>query len=352
MGGDNMEKVIALSLLASVLLLASIMDSTEACTVRLIGANGQSNTQKGRLEVYMNDQWGTVCDDDDTKAYRQQNNNMAMVVCRMLGKTGVKVYNEGEHSFTGGSGPTLLDDVMCSGTESSIFDCPRRLVGENCDHAEDVAIECSSEKPFKTDGFNEAKTMIGMLGGNTMKYLVERSTELLTDYKGVQDQLKAFYGAIPAQALYDLHVKTLKLMLSKMEEKCGKVELKFYPLHPGLDEEEKLRTWKHDDGVDSILDEMMEKLDENSCKLAEHRVPSACEFVQRRVPVQFSLSRLGEALRKIFFTFDTYSIDFVKTMVPMACEAGKRMVRNGIKKAEDMGPEKYKSSMCMRFWCD
>jgi len=205
------------------------------------------------------------------------------------------------------------------------------------------------------DGVNEAKTMIEMLVGNIRTYLKMRGGELVFAWMGVQNELKRFYGAIPAKALYDLHMKTLELVLKMLDDRCGKVELQFYPLHPGLDEEEKLRTWKYDDGVDSIIRQMVEKFDDNSCKLAEHIVPTACKLVQQRVrqrvPEQFSLSGLGEALRRIFFEFDGITTNMVKTAIPWACEWGKTMLREGIEDVKQKGPEKYKTWMCGRYLC-
>ena len=41
--------------------------------------------------------------------------------------------------------PILLDDVKCDGSESDIFSCPHRPVGEhNCGHSEDVGLLCQS----------------------------------------------------------------------------------------------------------------------------------------------------------------------------------------------------------------
>ena len=46
--------------------------------------------------------------------------------------------------FGQGSLPILLDDVKCSGSESNIFSCSHRPVGEHdCGHSEDVGILCA-----------------------------------------------------------------------------------------------------------------------------------------------------------------------------------------------------------------
>uniref|UniRef100_A0A8C1RL22 SRCR domain-containing protein n=1 Tax=Cyprinus carpio TaxID=7962 RepID=A0A8C1RL22_CYPCA len=46
--------------------------------------------------------------------------------------------------FGPGSGKIWMDDVGCSGSESSIFDCSKREMGDhNCKHSEDVGVICS-----------------------------------------------------------------------------------------------------------------------------------------------------------------------------------------------------------------
>ena len=45
-------------------------------------------------------------------------------------------YNEGR-----GTGPIHLNDVICSGTESSILDC-QYITDHDCSHNEDIGVQC------------------------------------------------------------------------------------------------------------------------------------------------------------------------------------------------------------------
>ena len=66
----------------------------------------------------------------------------ATVVCRQLGYIKGIRYHDRAH-YGRGSGDILLDNVQCSGTEASLFDCHHNGIGiENCGHNEDVGVEC------------------------------------------------------------------------------------------------------------------------------------------------------------------------------------------------------------------
>ena len=107
--------------------------------IRLV--DGPDNAT-GRVEVYYNGTWGTVCN-DDWDIYD------ARVVCRQLGFRGpLNAYKSGRYGQ--GSGQILLDSVRCSGSESSLFSCKHRGVGNHyCDHNEGASVRCADTEGEK-----------------------------------------------------------------------------------------------------------------------------------------------------------------------------------------------------------
>ena len=102
--------------------------------VRLVG--GPDNAT-GRVEIYYNGTWGTVCHDD-------WDISDAHVVCRQLGfRYALNAYRNAR--FDRGTGPILMDDVRCLGSESSLLTCFHNGVGNhNCDHSEDASVRCGN----------------------------------------------------------------------------------------------------------------------------------------------------------------------------------------------------------------
>ena len=51
------------------------------------------------------------------------------------------------YDFDGGTGFILLDNVQCTGNESSLSQCPHDGIGiHDCDHSEDAGVKCLSGK--------------------------------------------------------------------------------------------------------------------------------------------------------------------------------------------------------------
>lgn len=109
------------------------------------------------MEVYIDGQWGTVCDD-----YWDLQD--AAVVCRQLGFLGASSAL-GAAFFGLGVDPTHLDDVECLGSESSLKNCTF-LRTENCNHYEDAGVVCSNigEYPSVYLGFIFYGFSLGIFG--------------------------------------------------------------------------------------------------------------------------------------------------------------------------------------------
>uniref|UniRef100_A0A674K899 SRCR domain-containing protein n=1 Tax=Terrapene triunguis TaxID=2587831 RepID=A0A674K899_9SAUR len=98
-------------------------------------SQGEESTKEGRVEVFLNGQWGSVCDDGWT-------DKDAVVVCRQLGYSGAAKARTMAY-FGEGHGPIHLDNVECSGTERTLGECVKPDNGiHNCWHSEDAGVSC------------------------------------------------------------------------------------------------------------------------------------------------------------------------------------------------------------------
>ena len=107
----------------------------------------------GRLEVYCNGRWGTVCDDSF-------GSTDARVACRQLGYSDYYTYTGNLlvkpiklekfiihviiYSAGSSSQPIWLDRVSCSSSYSCLASCESCPSSEyhDCSHSEDVALGC------------------------------------------------------------------------------------------------------------------------------------------------------------------------------------------------------------------
>ncbi|KAK4805286.1 hypothetical protein QYF61_004851 [Mycteria americana] len=98
--------------------------------VRLVNGPGRC---AGRVEIYYQGSWGTVCDDGWDLPD-------ATVVCHQLGCGGA-AQAVGSAHFGKGSGWIWLQGVNCSGAEAALWDCPAGSWGQdNCGHKEDAGV--------------------------------------------------------------------------------------------------------------------------------------------------------------------------------------------------------------------
>ena len=121
----------------------------------MIRLQGGTYSNEGRVEVYCNGVWGTVCDDEF--GYYE-----AITICKQLGYSTYANYGHFRvlvlmHSLycnhfiyiysrsSNASQPIWFDNVDCVKGLSCWGSCQRCPTTQyhNCDHSEDVIIECS-----------------------------------------------------------------------------------------------------------------------------------------------------------------------------------------------------------------
>ena len=104
-------------------------------TIRL----SRGRTQyEGRIEMFYNGQWGTVCNDDDWDI------NDARVICRQLNFTGADIAYRYAR-FGSIRNPTWLGNLRCNGSEESVIDCARNDFKMNNCRYSDASVKCTGK---------------------------------------------------------------------------------------------------------------------------------------------------------------------------------------------------------------
>ncbi|XP_029107682.1 deleted in malignant brain tumors 1 protein-like [Scleropages formosus] len=142
-----------------ILMLSSLLMSTTADSdVRLVNGNSPC---EGRVEVFHQGQWGTVCDD-----YWDMKD--AAVVCRQM-FCGDAVAALGNGHFGEGEGQIWMD-LGCSGSASTLKECGQPRVTSGCKHYEDAGVICSDSWYTVCDpdfDLQDAKVVCRQLGCGT-----------------------------------------------------------------------------------------------------------------------------------------------------------------------------------------
>ena len=125
--------------------------------VRLVGIDGRTDVSEGRVELCINNTWGTVCDDgwdsSDAAVVCGQLNFSIFGLCfnRTIVASNNVFYTylfsgavaHTRAYFNPGKGPIFLDDVQCSGSEANLLSCVSSPVySHNCHHSEAAGVSC------------------------------------------------------------------------------------------------------------------------------------------------------------------------------------------------------------------
>ncbi|XP_051974563.1 deleted in malignant brain tumors 1 protein-like [Xyrauchen texanus] len=113
------------------------------------------NRCSGRVEIFYDGEWGTVCDNG-------WDLNEATVACREMGCGDFIELNRGTY-FGLGTGPVWLSDLQCYSSESTLRNCKSSGWGKSsCGHENDVGVICQSRTRL-VNGFSSCSGRVEVL---------------------------------------------------------------------------------------------------------------------------------------------------------------------------------------------
>ena len=162
---------------------ALLNDTAEEGTVRLVGGG---TPLEGRVEVFLLDVWGTVCDYNWDLAD-------ATVVCHQLGYLRA-VGAPRSAAFGAGSGPSWYSNVRCAGTEKNLTECSKAYSshGSACPQSQHAGVVCSSESNIMSDimsGLHSCIFLRDQVLAFKMRYEVCEYVRTVTSKENTQHQL-------------------------------------------------------------------------------------------------------------------------------------------------------------------
>ena len=138
-----------------------MLNSCFVFSVRLVGS---PLAHAGFVQIRQNGRWGSFCD-------WSWELTQGHVVCRELGYRRALYTSIGELFEQQFRGPIWVEEAVCDGNESSIFNCDLKYIWDYedvmaCDHSHSAGVICESNHDPRLNG----KLMVGSL--SFMNYLV------------------------------------------------------------------------------------------------------------------------------------------------------------------------------------
>jgi len=144
------------------------------------------------------------------------------------------------------------------------------------------------------------------LAKNFGTYFEKTVEQVVRDSAEHMPHFKAFYDAIPAPAFKKLILSSLRTVLKQSQDHCGKIDLEYYPLHPGL---------------------------------------SAQELRRKRDTEKMTLAKFGQAISTLFTDVDNFTVEYFSKSVPMLCSLSEEWLKAQIANGEALEPEEFKKNI-------